>query len=406
MFFITNSAGKSIGWSGRKLYENDTRGKYVNSKDSILFNKSESLYNIASAKKSASELNEMYVCEGQFDVGALIEAGASNVVASSGTAFTEKQAQIIRRLVGENGNIVFCFDADGAGIQAVERIFANIPIIHGQSFVVSMPEGKDPCDYRLENSNQELLELLTAHRKPLVEFILEQSAQKYNLDSHAESAQYVDKASQVLKTISNNTLRSKYIDVVALEAFISVDAVIENVAKASKMDSSGELTVETVPEVPRPELVEGDQLSEKIITMIKQDRVYGTSARLIALTLRDRSLLPELVAIQSKIPPHLDSIVKELEAISPTANLVAENFNLTKIVDSLTTPEYFPFTLDHELNCKLFKSLSLELDKYSHRRREVSARRKISKVLETSPKVSARYLRAALAAEERGLQKG
>jgi hypothetical protein len=216
----------------------------------------------------------------------------------------------------------------------------------------------------------------------------------------------VDKASQVLKTISNNTLRSKYIDVVALEAFISVDAVIENVAKASKMDSSGELTVETVPEVPRPELVEGDQLSEKIITMIKQDRVYGTSARLIALTLRDRSLLPELVAIQSKIPPHLDSIVKELEAISPTANLVAENFNLTKIVDSLTTPEYFPFTLDHELNCKLFKSLSLELDKYSHRRREVSARRKISKVLETSPKVSARYLRAALAAEERGLQKG
>src|SRR5690606_34157128 len=112
MFFFTDVTGKPVGFSGRKLYESDKRGKYVNSPDGPLFDKSSVLFNISNAKKPAGETKKIYVNEGQFDVVSLHVAGAKNAVASSGTAFTEKQGLILRRLVGVDGKIVFCFDGD------------------------------------------------------------------------------------------------------------------------------------------------------------------------------------------------------------------------------------------------------------------------------------------------------
>ena len=405
MFFITNAAGRPVGWSGRKLFESDTRGKYVNSRDSLLFNKSECLYNIAKAKKQASDEKEMYVCEGQFDVAALVEADLTNAVASSGTAFTEKQALIIRRLVSEDGKIIFCFDADAAGQKAVERIFANIPAVHAQSYVVSIPSGKDPCDFRLERGNEALIKLLSSNRKPIVKFVLDNVAAKYNLDSESEASRYIEEASKILKTITNNNLRARYLEEVALASFVGVDTVLASVERAVKLDADEAPTPATVVEVTveaRPALDE-EESSEEILEKIDRDQLYGISAKLVALTMRDRELYPRLEGVQNLLPHSLESVVTELISTGVEERIVAEKFTLTSVVEKLGEPNYFPFQLSSELSQKQFEVLAKELLKISSRRKILAARRKVARVLENSPKDSAKYLDRAIAAEARGL---
>lgn len=151
MFVITDITGKPIGFSARKLFDTDKRGKYVNSTETPLFNKSSVLFNLSKAKKLAGEKKSVIVVEGQFDVASYVEAGAINTVASSGTAFGEKQVMICRRLVSEEGEIVFAFDGDVAGIKAAKSVFKISPLIHQQSFFVTFPKGADPDDYRQKN---------------------------------------------------------------------------------------------------------------------------------------------------------------------------------------------------------------------------------------------------------------
>lgn len=252
MFYITDVTGKPIGWSGRKLYEDDQRGKYVNSRDGILFDKSASLFNIDKAKEKAVADKTVYVNEGQFDVAAMSAAGLTNAVASSGTAFTEKQGLMLRRLVGEDGRLIFCFDGDSAGRAAAQKVFETVPIIHGQAYVVSLPDGYDPCDYRLENGDEALVQYINDNTVPLVEFILDQVAAGYDLHSEIEKSQYVSAAARVLATLSSNVLKEAYSRHVSLISFTSLDVVKGAAAKAEPITKSRPVAEEDDKELSRP----------------------------------------------------------------------------------------------------------------------------------------------------------
>ncbi|HEY2626556.1 MAG TPA: DNA primase [Candidatus Udaeobacter sp.] len=153
MFPICNDISEVIAFSGRLLKDEEGAAKYLNSPETPLFQKGRVLFGLHKSKRALIEANCAIVCEGQLDLISLFEAGIKNVVAPQGTAFTERQAKVLKRYVNE---IVLCYDSDTAGQKAAHRslspllrlivdkawweAFANNLYLR----IAEMPPGKDP----------------------------------------------------------------------------------------------------------------------------------------------------------------------------------------------------------------------------------------------------------------------
>ena len=144
MFPLADARGRIVGFQARKLREDDPlRGKYVNSPEGDLFHKSAVLYGLHLAKTAIGKQDFAAVVEGNTDVIALRQAGFEPVVASMGTALTERQLRELGRLTKR---LFLCFDADAAGQEATLR---GMELATAQGFevkIVSLPRGQDPAD--------------------------------------------------------------------------------------------------------------------------------------------------------------------------------------------------------------------------------------------------------------------
>ena len=144
MFPLTDARGRVIGFQARKLHDDDPlRGKYVNSPESDLFHKSNVLYGLHLARPAITKEDRAVVVEGNTDVIALRQSGLLPVVASMGTALTERQLVELSRL---SKRVFLCFDSDAAGEEATLRGM-ELALRHGFEIrVVALPKGKDPAD--------------------------------------------------------------------------------------------------------------------------------------------------------------------------------------------------------------------------------------------------------------------
>jgi DNA primase len=144
MFPLADARGRVIGFQARKLHEDDPlRGKYVNSPESELFHKSSVLYGFHLGRGAIAKQDRAIVVEGNTDVIALRQAKLEPVVASMGTALTERQLTELSRLTSR---VFLCFDADAAGEDATLR---GMELALRQGFdvrIVALPKGKDPAD--------------------------------------------------------------------------------------------------------------------------------------------------------------------------------------------------------------------------------------------------------------------
>jgi DNA primase len=174
MFPISDSSGRVIAFSGRILVDDGKSAKYLNSPDTILFNKSTVLYGIDKAKQDIRTKNYTILVEGQMDLVLSHQAGIRNTVAVSGTALADtlttrenvvNNLGIVRRL---SSNIILAFDSDAAGRKAAMRS-AGIALSLGMDVkIADLPEGKDPADLVLADPEAWKEVLRTA--KPVIEF--------------------------------------------------------------------------------------------------------------------------------------------------------------------------------------------------------------------------------------------
>jgi hypothetical protein len=148
MFPLADARGRIVGFQARKLHEDDPlRGKYVNSPEGELFHKSAILYGLHLARHAIAKQERGIVVEGNTDVIALRQAGLEPVVASMGTALTERHVKELSRLTRR---LYLCFDADAAGEAATLR---GMELAVGQGLdvrVVTLPPGQDPADAAVE----------------------------------------------------------------------------------------------------------------------------------------------------------------------------------------------------------------------------------------------------------------
>ncbi|MCQ2307490.1 MAG: DNA primase [Bacteroidales bacterium] len=167
IFPIHNLTGKVIGFGGRILSKDKTKAKYVNSPESEIYNKSQTLYGIYFAKNEISRLDNCILVEGYADVLSMHQAGIENVVASSGTSLTTEQIRLISRYTK---NVTVLYDGDSAGIHAALR-GTNMILEEGMNVrVVVLPPDDDPDTFVQNNPIEYVTKYLTDNAKDFIGF--------------------------------------------------------------------------------------------------------------------------------------------------------------------------------------------------------------------------------------------
>lgn len=190
MITLADFSGRPVSYSARKLFETDTRAKFVNGKASPIFQKKATLFNLHNAKRSARQKKEIILTEGPFDTKALEKSGFDNATASCGTAFTEEHLKSAMQLAGENGTLIFSFDGDEAGVEAALKTFKHFPIAHSMSKIALFPEGKDPCDQYIEHGAEGVAEIINS-AIPITDFVLKSLANSMEITDMSSRYRYV-----------------------------------------------------------------------------------------------------------------------------------------------------------------------------------------------------------------------
>lgn len=193
MFPISDVTGAPIAFGGRVIGKGEP--KYLNSSDTPLFSKSRVLYGLDKAKVSMTHTGQAIVVEGYTDVIAMHEGGLTNVVATLGTALTEKHIRILRRHAQDS--ILYLFDGDSAGQHAIDRALQFISVDMTpeagsrqiQLYACTIPDDMDPAEYIAAHGGDAMRAYLEAHKKPLIEFGYEFHTAKYHIDASSDWTQ-------------------------------------------------------------------------------------------------------------------------------------------------------------------------------------------------------------------------
>ena len=161
-------SGRVLGFGGRILSkEKQKEAKYLNSPESDIYHKSQILYGIFQAKPFIAKEDSCYLVEGYTDVIQLYQRGIKNVVASSGTALTQEQIRLIRRLTQ---NITILYDGDSAGLRAAIR-GVDMILAEGMNVrICTFPEGEDPDSFAKSNSLEEIQEYFKTNTQDFIRF--------------------------------------------------------------------------------------------------------------------------------------------------------------------------------------------------------------------------------------------
>ncbi len=218
MFPIFDERGDAVGFGGRKLP--DAEGpKYKNTSDrSEVYDKGRLLYGLNWAKAEAGRLDEIIVCEGYTDVIGFHQAGIERAVATCGTAMTPDHARKLSRFAPR---VVLAFDADGAGQNAAERVYAWEEEFGLRFAVAALPEGSDPGD--LARSDPEALARAVAGARPFLEFRIDRAIARGDLDTMEGRALAAAEAMALVAEHPNPLVRDQYVVSIADRCRVSAD---------------------------------------------------------------------------------------------------------------------------------------------------------------------------------------
>jgi DNA primase len=180
MFPITNETGRVIAFTGRTLSTDEKAGpKYLNSPETAIYSKSRVLFNLDRAKEAIRKLDYAILVEGQMDCISVYAAGFHNVVASSGTAFTELQARLLGRF---SKNVVVNFDPDTAGAKATERTLGLLVQEEFQIKVLTLEHGFDP-DLFIRRKGKDAYAEALRHSQPYFDYLIERARAQFPVRS-------------------------------------------------------------------------------------------------------------------------------------------------------------------------------------------------------------------------------
>jgi len=206
---IREVTGDTVGFGARKLYEEDQGPKYLNTPETALYKKSHVLYGIDLAKREIARSKRVVVVEGYTDVMAMHLSGVGTAIATCGTAFGPDHARIVRRLMGDQGAVVFTFDGDEAGQKAAMKAHEQQRVIGLPTFVAVADDGMDPCDLR-QRKGPDAVRSLVDSATQLYQFVIRRQLAAHDLDSVEGRVAALDSAAVTVAGIANEVQRNEY----------------------------------------------------------------------------------------------------------------------------------------------------------------------------------------------------
>ena len=226
MFPVIDVRGNVIGFSGRIL--GDGEPKYMNSPETLVFNKSRNLFALNLAKKSKS--GYIILSEGNIDVVSLHQAGFDSAVASLGTSLTPEQARLLSRYTNQ---VIIAYDNDGAGIKAAQRAIGILEKLDLKVKVLRMSGAKDPDEF-IKLKGADAFRNLLESSENQIDYRLRTVTDKYDLSVDEQKVEFLKEASDLVARLPGSVERQVYAMRVASMSGVSADVVTKEVERRRK----------------------------------------------------------------------------------------------------------------------------------------------------------------------------
>lgn len=322
MFPITDVHSNVTGFTARVLDpENDKMGKYINTPQTLIYNKSAIIYGLDKAKAQIKKENLAVLVEGQMDVISSHQAGVTNVVASSGTALTSEQVALLKRFTN---NIALSFDVDLAGQEAAKRGI-DIALANGMNTkVIQVPQGKDP-DECIKSNVQDWISAIKQARGYL-DYYFEKTFANLDLVRAENKKQAAKILLPVITKIFDKVEQTHYLQILAEKIKVSEQILRESLPKIQQ------------PREPAVKIFSGKKNTN-------EERIGLLSDRILALMLKfpenisyaAKHLLPEMFADEEKKEIYKNIIIYYTKNTNQALEdfLAAQNKGFEKVADRL-----------------------------------------------------------------------
>lgn len=269
LFPISDVHGRVVAFSGRALpavpsmdEQKEPPAKYLNSPENPLYHKSEVLYGLHEGRVEIRRQDATVLCEGNFDLVALHQAGFENAVAPMGTAFTEAHAKLIKRFAQK---VVLLFDGDQAGRKAVREAYSVLGKAGLEGRVVSLPPDADPDSFLRENGAESLRARIVS-APTIIEYLIDDAAATAEPNPPAK-ADAIARLGPILAKVESPIERGLYVERVARKFGIA-DLVLVRRELRRGLGRSGERSVARRDAVQHPIATPVSELQSKLISLL------------------------------------------------------------------------------------------------------------------------------------------
>jgi len=258
MFPIQDTRGKVIAFGGRVL--DDSKPKYINSPENIVYSKGRQLFGLNVAKKG--DTKKIIIVEGYMDAISLYQRGITNVVASLGTALTERQGWLLRKSCEQ---VIIGYDSDGAGQAATLRGLEILQNMGCDIRILQIYGAKDPDEFVIKYGPERFLKCVD-NSISLVEFKVKNLKQGLNLDNTNDKIKFLNQIAKILSNVDNNIEKEIYIDKISSEYSISKEAIYGEVNKLTYTKNKDTKILEKpVSSYIRKEKIEEKKVDEAVL---------------------------------------------------------------------------------------------------------------------------------------------
>lgn len=320
MFPIFNVNDKVIGFGARRIDENQNP-KYLNSPETLVYNKSKNLYALNIAKKARKDF--VILVEGYMDVISLMRYGFYNVAASLGTSLTTDQAKLLKRYFGE---VVIAYDSDEAGQTAAKRAIGILRDIELKASVIKIEGAKDTDEF-IKKYGSDRFNLILSRRKSDIAYLMDVLGEKYNLKNNDDKILYVNDLIGYLQKITNN---------------VELDVVVSEISNITSISSQA-IYLQLGKSKAKPADFSTNNVMPYLGSTVK-DKLFKTQEMLLSVLINDSRVLLKTEDVVKEelfdleLHKKLFNIIKEKNGQNIDAALLMTDFEeeeiakITKII--------------------------------------------------------------------------
>ncbi len=253
---LMDASGQVIGFTGRVISDDPNSPKYLNTPQTLLYDKGRHVFGLSQAKEPIRAKDYSVIVEGNLDVVSSHQAGVTNVVATAGTAMTEHHLKALSRL---SGNIRLAFDADKAGLAATERAIPIAQNVGVDLTIITLPDGaKDPDE--LIKKDPKLWQQAIDGAEPEIDWVLKQYAAREDLKTATGKRRFTTAAINVVKMLHDSVEQEYYMMKVAKLSGSSIDALKEKLTNSNEQTDKRYKKVIHSAETPKEQFRHQDDL--------------------------------------------------------------------------------------------------------------------------------------------------